>query len=190
MTEDVRFVGGNACERTRWADFGDAAFIAVFAQMPTHLKEQRAVAEGGAAFHAFPAADAFVFIDFVFKIRVFHIGADDGVRRAAQILTGGVEFDSLVLVITAAKQAIAARCVLMDAFDGGAWQHAFRLAFAALDAFVRIDLPIVSRLLLFAEELKAIFPGQEIYIDHLSLSVSCHIGPGSLAVCLCKKLEY
>ena len=43
---------------------------------------------------------------------------------------------------------------------------------------------------LFAEELKAIFPGQEIYIDHLSLSVSCHIGPGSLAVCLCKKLEY
>ena len=37
----------------------------------------------------------------------------------------------------------------------------------------------------FAEELKAYFPSQEIYIDHLSLSVSCHIGPGSLAVCLC-----
>ena len=39
----------------------------------------------------------------------------------------------------------------------------------------------------FAEELSAVFPGQEIYIDTLSLSVSCHIGPGALAVCLCKQ---
>lgn len=38
------------------------------------------------------------------------------------------------------------------------------------------------------EELSAQFPGYPIYIDHLSLSVSCHIGPGALAIACCKKL--
>lgn len=36
----------------------------------------------------------------------------------------------------------------------------------------------------FRQELDEIFPGHDIYIDNLSLSVSCHIGPGSLAVAL------
>ena len=34
----------------------------------------------------------------------------------------------------------------------------------------------------FREEVAQAFPGREIYVDHLSLSVSCHIGPGSLAL--------
>lgn len=38
------------------------------------------------------------------------------------------------------------------------------------------------------EELTAQFPGYPVYIDHLSLSISCHIGPGSLAIACCKKL--
>lgn len=38
------------------------------------------------------------------------------------------------------------------------------------------------------EELIAQIPGYPVYIDHLSLSVSCHIGPGSLAIACCKKL--
>ena len=37
-------------------------------------------------------------------------------------------------------------------------------------------------------ELQEMFPDYPIYIDHLSLSVSCHIGPGSLAIACCKKL--
>lgn len=37
-------------------------------------------------------------------------------------------------------------------------------------------------------ELAAQFPGYPIYIDHLSLSVSCHIGPGALAIACTKKL--
>lgn len=42
----------------------------------------------------------------------------------------------------------------------------------------------------FKHELKEIFPKTgEIYVDHLSLSVSCHIGPGALAVTCTKKLE-
>lgn len=34
----------------------------------------------------------------------------------------------------------------------------------------------------FREEVAQVFPGRDIYVDHLSLSVSCHIGPGSLAL--------
>jgi DegV family protein with EDD domain len=37
------------------------------------------------------------------------------------------------------------------------------------------------------EELQAVFPDYPIYIDHLSLSVSCHIGPGSLAIACSRK---
>lgn len=40
----------------------------------------------------------------------------------------------------------------------------------------------------FKEEVLAQFPDYPVYIDHLSLSVSCHIGPGSLALACCKKL--
>ena len=35
------------------------------------------------------------------------------------------------------------------------------------------------------EQFKGYLP---IYVDHLSLSVSCHIGPGSLAIACCKKI--
>ena len=38
------------------------------------------------------------------------------------------------------------------------------------------------------EELAAEFPGYEIHIDPLSLSVACHIGPGALALTWTKKI--
>ena len=41
----------------------------------------------------------------------------------------------------------------------------------------------------FREELTAFLPGYDIHIDSLSLSVACHIGPGSLAIACCKKME-
>ncbi len=40
----------------------------------------------------------------------------------------------------------------------------------------------------FADELLKEFPGFDIVINPLSLSVACHIGPGSLAVACCKKI--
>ena len=40
----------------------------------------------------------------------------------------------------------------------------------------------------FKEELLEEFPGKEIWIDPLSLSVSCHIGPGALACTVTRKL--
>ena len=41
----------------------------------------------------------------------------------------------------------------------------------------------------FKEELLKEFPGFEIVVQPLSLSVACHIGPGSLAVACCKKIR-
>ena len=39
-------------------------------------------------------------------------------------------------------------------------------------------------------ELQEVFPGKDIHMDPLSLSVSCHIGPGARAVTLYKKMNY
>lgn len=38
------------------------------------------------------------------------------------------------------------------------------------------------------KQLEEIYPDNEIFCDELSLSVSCHIGPNSLAIAVCKKI--
>ena len=43
--------------------------------------------------------------------------------------------------------------------------------------------------LAYKEEIRAQFPGYDIHIDALSLSVACHIGPGALAFACCRKIE-
>jgi DegV family protein with EDD domain len=40
----------------------------------------------------------------------------------------------------------------------------------------------------FREEVSEAFPGMHIHVDPLSLSVSCHIGPGALAIACSKKI--
>ncbi len=40
----------------------------------------------------------------------------------------------------------------------------------------------------FRAEVQEAFPGYDIHMDPLSLSVSCHIGPGALAVAISKKI--
>ncbi len=40
----------------------------------------------------------------------------------------------------------------------------------------------------FQEEIAGAFPGYDIHMDPLSLSVACHIGPGALAFACCKKI--
>lgn len=40
----------------------------------------------------------------------------------------------------------------------------------------------------YREEILKVFPGYDIHIDPLSLSVACHIGPGALAFACCKKI--
>lgn len=41
----------------------------------------------------------------------------------------------------------------------------------------------------FKKELEEEFPGHDIWVDPLSLSVSCHIGPGALALAISKKVD-
>ena len=41
----------------------------------------------------------------------------------------------------------------------------------------------------FKEEVQAAFPNNDIIMNPLSLSVSCHIGPGALAIAFSKKIE-
>ena len=48
------------------------------------------------------------------------------------------------------------------------------------------DLGAASQL---RDEVAAQFPGFDIHMDPLSLSIACHIGPGSLAVACCKKIS-
>lgn len=43
---------------------------------------------------------------------------------------------------------------------------------------------------IWKEEIQAVYPDHEIVMDPLSLSVSCHIGPGALAVTVSKALEF
>ena len=41
----------------------------------------------------------------------------------------------------------------------------------------------------YKEEILKHFPGYDIHIDALSLSVACHIGPGALAFACCRKIK-
>ena len=42
----------------------------------------------------------------------------------------------------------------------------------------------------YLEQIKEAFPDKEVIFDRLSLSVSCHIGPGALALAAYKKGSY
>ena len=39
------------------------------------------------------------------------------------------------------------------------------------------------------EELAEEYPDYDIHVEPLSLSIACHIGPGSLAIACCKKMD-
>lgn len=41
----------------------------------------------------------------------------------------------------------------------------------------------------YKQEVQEVFPGYDIHIGALSLSIACHIGPGSLALACCRKIE-
>ena len=41
----------------------------------------------------------------------------------------------------------------------------------------------------FKKEVQLAFPNNEIVLNPLSLSVSCHIGPGALAIACSKKID-
>jgi hypothetical protein len=107
----------------------------------SHLQKQRAVAKSLAAFDTLATGDTFILIDSVFKVRIFNIGSNDGIRRASQVFTSRIKFTPMVLIITAAKQAITTGGELVNTLDCRLRQDAFGGTFAALRAFFRINLP-------------------------------------------------
>jgi len=40
----------------------------------------------------------------------------------------------------------------------------------------------------FKKEVETVFPGYDLHMDPLPLSVACHIGPGAIAIACCKKV--
>jgi len=123
--------------------------IAILAEVMPDLQKKRAVAEFSTAFDAFAAANAFLFVDLVFKIRVFDISALNGIDWAAQILGRSVEIFPVIVIVPAAEQTIAASSILVDALNCRRRQYAGRCALSALDAFIRVNLPQHSRLRCF-----------------------------------------
>ncbi len=71
---------------------------------------------------------------------------------------------------------------IQNRFDGKSSPEDIHIAIAHTDNLAAAEE--------FREEIKTIYPGHDIYIDHLSLSVACHIGPGALAVTATKVLKY
>ena len=69
-----------------------------------------------------------------------------------------------------------------------AMKHDFETRFKELAARGEMQISVAhtandAEAAAFAEEIKAVFPGVPVaFIDPLSLSVSCHIGPGALAI--------
>lgn len=47
----------------------------------------------------------------------------------------------------------------------------------------------VEAAMAFKEEVLSVWPGKEIVVNPLSLSVSCHIGPGALALAVARRVE-
>lgn len=88
-----------------------------------------------------------------------------------------------------ARSVKLARSVMIEAM-----KKDFETRFGGMDvATKRMALQIAhtqneEAALAFREEVEQVFPGMDVYMDSLSLSVSCHIGPGSLALATAVKL--
>ena len=81
-----------------------------------------------------------------------------------------------------------AKKIMIDAIRDD-MENRFKLDFSGKDAFIGMahtDSP--DALAEFRSEVEEAFPGYPVYAAPLSLSISCHIGPGSLAVTCTKRL--
>ena len=84
----------------------------------THLKEEGAIAESGAAFDTLAAADTQLFINNIFIIGMLNKSALDGSRWAELVFGASVEGVWLRLEVAGAELAVSAHGEFVDAFDG------------------------------------------------------------------------
>ena len=82
--------------------FGNRALIAVQAAVMAHLQKQRPIAEIRTALDTFPAGDAKLLINAVFKIRILDKSALDRTYRTTQIFSSGIQLQVVTMIIAAA----------------------------------------------------------------------------------------
>jgi hypothetical protein len=116
------------------------------------LQVQRSVSERVAPLNAFAASHAQLLIDGVFEIRIFDVGALDRSRGAELAFRSRVSGFGTGLKIPAAKVAIPAHGIGMDAFHSRVRQNTVDRTFFTLDADVGIQLPDHLLLGRFAEQ--------------------------------------
>lgn len=108
------------------------------------------------------------------------LGTVLNLKPVLQIQGGKLDSYAKVRGMKAAKKAMieAVKNDMENRFDGKNVQ--LMIAYTCSD----------EEAMKWKEELEVKIPGCEItHVDRLSLSVSCHIGPGAIAVSCCKKME-
>ena len=118
-----------------------SAFVAGDASIVANLQKQRSVAVGRAAHHAPGAAYAAGFVDENLVIGVFDRSAPDGIHGTPVVFGGGDVACSRIAQKSEAEAAVSTEREGVHAFDRGWREDALPRAFAALRAFVGIDLP-------------------------------------------------
>ena len=81
-----------------------------------------------------------------------------------------------------------AKKIMTDAIRND-MENRFASDFSGKDCFISLahtDSPEECEI--FKKEVEELFPGYPVYYVPLSLSVACHIGPGSLAITCTKRL--
>lgn len=82
-----------------------------------------------------------------------------------------------------------AKTLMLDAIRSDC-EKRFRAAADADDVWIHMAYTGTrEEIEAFRDEVQAVYPNHKIWVDPLSLSVSCHIGPGAIAVTATKKLE-
>ncbi len=91
--------------------------ITVQTTLMAYLEKEGAVAERGAAFDTFAAADTQLFVNNIFVIGMLNKSALDGSRWAELVFRSGVQGVGLRLEVAGAELAIPAHGEFVDTFD-------------------------------------------------------------------------
>ena len=86
------------------------------------------------------------------------------------------------LICIAVSGFMLVKCILNSAIGGGFDAGDFWIAGAYTN-----NIELAQE---WKKEVEEAFPGHEMHMDPLSLSVGCHIGPGALAVTVTRKLHF
>jgi len=117
------------------------ALVALQTLVLPNLQKERTVAECKAAVHTFPASDAKIVIDDIFKIGRLYFSSEKSVERTELVFRSFVSGEGLRIEKAGAEVAVAAHGKIVKTFNGRNQFVALISADSAPDAFLRINLP-------------------------------------------------